>query len=62
MIMVLCTAIGGMQAQNNNKELRDSLAVLNQLIGENPRSTDYRLKKAAINIQLAAFFWRCSTS
>ena len=53
MIMVLCTAIGGVQAQNNNKELRDSLAVLNQLIGENPRSTDYRLKKAAINIQLA---------
>ena len=42
--MVLLTAIAGVQAQNNNKELRDSLTALNQKISENPRSTDYRLK------------------
>ena len=33
-------------------ELRDSLAVLNRLINQNPQSTDLRLKKAAVNIEL----------
>lgn len=52
-IIVLLATLSGVRAQNDNKALRDSLAVLNQKISENPRSTDYRLKKAAINIQLA---------
>lgn len=34
------------------QEWRDSLAKLNQAIAANPKSTDLRLKKAAINIQL----------
>ncbi|MBQ9356760.1 MAG: tetratricopeptide repeat protein [Prevotella sp.] len=31
---------------------RDSLAVLNTLIAQNPQSTDLRLRKAAVNIEL----------
>ena len=31
---------------------RDSLAVLNRLIEQQPRSTDLRLRKAAVNIEL----------
>lgn len=49
-ILLMGSALGF--SQNNTKELRDSLAILNQKIGENPKSTDFRLKKAAINIQL----------
>ena len=42
---------GWMQAQTL-KEWRDSLAVLNQQIRRYPKSTDLRLKKAAVNIEL----------
>lgn len=34
------------------QQWRDSLAVLNALIAQQPRSTDLRLKKAAVNIEL----------
>lgn len=34
------------------QQWRDSLSVLNRLINQQPRSTDLRLKKAAINIEL----------
>lgn len=34
------------------REWRDSLAVLNRQIDEHPRSTDLRLRKAAVNIEL----------
>ena len=34
------------------QQWRDSLAVLNRLIDEQPRSTDLRLRKAAVNIEL----------
>lgn len=34
------------------QQWRDSLAVLNRLISEQPQSTDLRLKKAAVNIEL----------
>lgn len=34
------------------QQWRDSLAVLNRMIQQAPRSTDLRLKKAAVNIQL----------
>lgn len=34
------------------QQWRDSLAVLNRQIAEQPRSTDLRLKKAAVNIEL----------
>ncbi len=34
------------------QQWRDSLSVLNQMIRRNPKSTDLRLKKAAVNIEL----------
>lgn len=39
-------------AQPNSAALRDSLAALNALIAQNPQSTDLRLRKAAVNIEL----------
>ncbi len=52
--IILCLFVsitGGAWAQSAQK-WRDSLAVLNQLIRKYPSSTDLRLKKAAINIEL----------
>lgn len=47
--LLLCgVRISGQSTQ----EWRDSLAKLNQAIAANPKSTDLRLKKAAVNIQL----------
>lgn len=43
--------MSGLQAQTP-QHWRDSLATLNRLISEQPRSTDLRLKKAAVNIEL----------
>ena len=39
-------------AQSTPQEWRDSLAVLNEAIRLSPNSTDLRLKKAAVNIEL----------
>lgn len=39
-------------AQHTPQEWRDSLAVLNNAIRQSPSSTDLRLKKAAVNIEL----------
>jgi len=50
-ITALLFAVSGLQAQTP-QQWRDSLAVLNRMIGEQPRSTDLRLKKAAVNIEL----------
>lgn len=38
--------------QRSTSEWRDSLAVLNKAITANPQSTDLRLRKAAVNIEL----------
>ena len=50
-ITALLFSVSGLQAQTP-QQWRDSLAVLNRMIGEQPRSTDLRLKKAAVNIEL----------
>ena len=47
-VVMAIMAMTPVQAQ----EWRDSLATLNRLIDNNPRSTDLRLKKAAVNIEL----------
>ena len=39
-------------AELTPQQWRDSLAVLNRLITAQPQSTDFRLKKAAVNIEL----------
>jgi tetratricopeptide (TPR) repeat protein len=39
-------------AQDDNRLWRDSLSVLNEAIRQNPQSTDLRLKKAAVNIEM----------
>lgn len=48
-VLVLATLAG--QAQTP-QQWRDSLARLNQMIDAQPRSTDLRLRKAAVNIEL----------
>lgn len=48
---LLLLAATGLRAQSP-QQWRDSLAVLNRQISEQPRSTDLRLKKAAVNIEL----------
>lgn len=49
-ILLLLTA-SGLHAQTP-QQWRDSLAHLNHLIAQQPQSTDLRLKKAAVNIEL----------
>jgi tetratricopeptide (TPR) repeat protein len=51
LIIVLLLTASGLRAQTP-QQWRDSLAVLNRMISEQPRSTDLRLKKAAVNIEL----------
>lgn len=50
-VCVFLMSSGTLWAQTA-QEWRDSLAVLNQLIRRHPKSTDLRLKKAAVNIEL----------
>ena len=50
-ILTLLLAVSVLRAQTP-QQWRDSLAVLNRQIAEQPRSTDLRLKKAALNIEL----------
>ena len=50
-ILTLLLAVSVLRAQTP-QQWRDSLAVLNRQIAEQPRSTDLRLKKAAVNIEL----------
>ncbi len=49
--LLLWTLIPSVQGQTH-QQWRDSLAVLNRQIDEQPRSTDLRLRKAAVNIEL----------
>ena len=48
---ILLTVAMPVKAQTT-RQWRDSLAVLNRLIEQQPSSTDLRLKKAAVNIEL----------
>jgi len=48
-LLLCCVSVSGQTTQ----EWRDSLAKLNQAIAAHPKSTDLRLKKAAVNIQLS---------
>ena len=50
-IITLLLTVSGVHAQTPQR-WRDSLAVLNQQISHQPNSTDLRLKKAAVNIEL----------
>lgn len=50
-LLLLWTLIPSVQGQTP-QQWRDSLAVLNRQIDEQPRSTDLRLRKAAVNIEL----------
>lgn len=50
-IITLLLTVSGLHAQTP-QQWRDSLAVLNQQISHQPNSTDLRLKKAAVNIEL----------
>ena len=50
-ILTLLSTASVLRAQTP-QQWRDSLAVLNRQITEQPRSTDLRLKKAAVNIEL----------
>ena len=50
-LLLLWTLIPSVQGQTH-QQWRDSLAVLNRQIDEQPRSTDLRLRKAAVNIEL----------
>ena len=50
-IIAVIGAVGTTHAQTTH-QWRDSLAVLNRLIEQQPRSTDLRLRKAAVNIEL----------
>lgn len=50
--LFICCLISLAQGLAQNNMWRDSLAVLNRGINDNPRSTDLRLKKAAVNIEL----------
>ena len=50
-IFTLLLTVSVLRAQTP-QQWRDSLAVLNRQIAEQPRSTDLRLKKAAVNIEL----------
>lgn len=50
--LLLCLiGTSAVQAQTQ-PSWRDSLATLNALIAQNPHNTDYRLRKAAVNIEL----------
>lgn len=49
--LLMALNLAGATAQTS-REWRDSLSVLNRMIEQQPRSTDLRLKKAAVNIQL----------
>lgn len=51
LIFALLLTASGLRAQTP-QQWRDSLAVLNRMISAQPRSTDLRLKKAAVNIEL----------
>ena len=51
LIFTLLLTVSVLRAQTP-QQWRDSLAVLNSLINQQPRSTDLRLKKAAVNIEL----------
>ena len=50
--LLLLTATAVAASAQTMQQWRDSLAVLNRMIDQAPRSTDLRLKKAAVNIQL----------
>ena len=49
---ICCCFISPAWAQPDSGAQRDSLAALNALIAQNPQSTDLRLRKAAVNIEL----------
>ena len=52
LVAVLLSAGATLIQAQTSQQWRDSLQVLNRMIDQWPRSTDLRLKKAAVNIQL----------
>ena len=50
--VIATTATTATTAAQTAQQWRDSLTVLNRMIDHRPHSTDLRLKKAAVNIQL----------
>ncbi len=50
--LLICHLSFGVALAQSSSAWRDSLAVLNKAITANPQSTDLRLRKAAVNIEL----------
>ena len=51
--VVTCVLLPALAIGQTNQQWRDSLAILNRMIECQPSSTDLRLKKAAVNLQLS---------